>query len=218
MSEREKMKPYYEHSGVTIFNADCKEILPHLGLDYALVADPPYGIGYSPGGGGKGFGVKTYSGKDLVIGDDKPFDPSHLLCYPEIILWGANHYANRLPPSPTWLVWYKKPGIGPCDFADCELAWSNTGGPARVISHLWNGGIRASEQGVHWHPTQKSLAVMRWVLGFCSETLPVLDPYMGSGTTLVAAKNLNRPAIGIEIEEKYCEIAAKRLSQEVFQF
>ena len=82
----------------------------------------------------------------------------------ELILWGGNHYANKLPASPTWFVWYKKPGIGPCDFADCEIAWSNLGGPARVIVHMWNGAMRETEKAVHWHPTQKPVAVMKWCL------------------------------------------------------
>jgi len=213
-----RIRPYYEHAGITIYHGDCREILPTLPKADLVLTDPPYGISYSPGGGGRGFASKTYTGKDLVVGDDKPFDPGCVLGLGKTILWGGNHYASRLPDSPTWLVWYKKPGIASCDFADCEIAWTNLGGPARHFTHLWNGGIRESERGVHWHPTQKPLAVIKWCLGLAGEVSSVLDPFMGSGTTLVAAKAAGLTGIGIEIEERYCEIAAKRLSQEVFDW
>ncbi len=127
-----------------------------------------------------------------------------------MILWGANHYASRLPDTATWLVWDKREGGASDDNADCEIAWSNAGGPARLFSHRWRGMVKASEREERrMHPTQKPIVLMRWCLGFVNGL--VLDPYMGSGTTLVAAKLEGRKAIGIEIEERYCEIAAKRL-------
>jgi site-specific DNA-methyltransferase (adenine-specific) len=152
-----------------------------------------------------------------VVGDTQPFDPAPLLRFPRVVLFGANHYADRLPPSPTWLVWDKRDGVASDDNADCELAWTNLGGPARLYRHLWRGLCRASEQGQrHLHPTQKPVALMAWIIA--NWTKPgdlILDPYMGSGPVLRAAKDLGRRAIGIEIEERYCEIAARRLGQEV---
>jgi len=78
--------------------------------------------------------------------------------------------------------------------------------------------LRDSEIQVHTHPTQKPLELMKWCLGFAPNAQTILDPFMGSGTTLVAARDLGRRAIGIEIEEKYCATTVARLSQEVFHF
>lgn len=209
------MTPYYQDGTVTIYHGDCRELLPQLRAD-VLVADPPYGIHYSPRGGGRGWTAKTFTGRDLVQGDDQPFDPLPLLTVaPAAVLFGANHYASRLPASPSWLVWDKRDGLVSNDFADCELAWSNLGGPARLYRHRWSGALRDSERGTpRVHPTQKPLSLMTWVLELCPPGT-VIDPYMGSGTTLVAAKNLGRRAIGVELEERYCEIAARRCAQEV---
>jgi DNA modification methylase len=133
------------------------------------------------------------------------------------ILWGANFYSNRLPLA-GWLVWDKRHGIEAMEFnrSDAELAFFSESRTVKTYRHLWHGICRATEVGDHLHPTQKPVALMRWCLDqFKHEVGVVLDPYMGSGTTLVAAKQTGRRAIGIEIEERYCEIAAKRLSQDM---
>jgi site-specific DNA-methyltransferase (adenine-specific) len=215
------MKPYYEHGGVTIYHADCRDLLPDLwfGVDL-LLTDPPYGIGYDARGGtGPAAPRRTYS-LPTVCGDDAPFDPRPLLNYgAKAILWGGNHFADRLPASATWLVWDKREGTAPNSFADCELAWSNLGGPARLFHHRWLGMLRASEKDEERvHPTQKPVALMSWCLSLVPDARLVLDPYMGSGSTIKAAKERGLRAIGIEIEERYCEIAANRLSQEVLAF
>lgn len=232
---RQPLTPYYQESGITIYHGDCRELLPSIDpADVSLVlSDPPYGVSERTDRGTKGRGT---GGKGLtsavtcgaydfppVYGDDKPFDPSHLLRFPRLILFGANHYADRLPPSPTWIVWDKLDGIegkreiGFDDNADCELAWSNCGGPARLIPHRWKGLLRRDElRHPKWHPTQKPVLLMaKLITIYGTGQGEILDPYMGSGTTLRAAKDLNRRAIGIEVEERYCEIAAKRLAQEV---
>lgn len=211
-------RPYYEHKGVTIFHGDCRALLPLLPVADLYLADPPYGVNEATDRKAKGRG-KLAACNDFapVHDDDKPFDPSHLIGYRNVVLFGANHFADKLPPSASWIVWDKRDGLAPNDNADCELAWTNLGGPARLFHHLWNGMIKASEKDVRrTHPTQKPVALMSWVLSKWTEPGQlVIDPYMGSGPTLRAAKDLGRRAIGIEINERYCETAAKRLAQEV---
>lgn len=210
------MKPYYADEAVTIYHGDCREI--ELPVQCAVVTDPPYGVNlntsYKSAKRGVLAGANDYP---PVFGDDEAFDPSPWLAYPAVVLWGANYYADRLPVSGQWLVWDKRDGSGYNDQADCELAWTQ-GAPGtvpRILSHRWNGMIKASErQERRLHPTQKPIALMRWCLSFMPEGLPVLDPYMGSGSTLVAAKDMGRKAIGVEFEERYCEAAARRCSQE----
>lgn len=151
-----------------------------------------------------------------IHGDDRPFDPSHLLeIAPSVLLWGANHFADRLPASSKWLVWDKRRGFTRNDFADCEIAWTNGRGPARLINHYWNGMMRDSEKGVpRVHPTQKPIVVMEWALGEVSSPGQlILDPYMGSGTTGVACIRTGRSFIGIEIDEGYFDIACKRIRE-----
>jgi len=209
--------PYYQEAGITIYHGDCRDILPHVSAD-VVVTDPPYGIGAVLKG--KTFGTSNACATNdylPIVGDDSPFDPSPFLCFGGVVLWGANHYAARLPSESCWLVWDKRDGMKSNPLADCELAWTNLGGPARLFSHRWMGMIRDSEREQRVHPAQKPSALMRWCLGFVRGDL-VLDPFMGSGTTLVAAKQLGRRAIGIEIEERYCEIAIKRLRQEFLPF
>ena len=216
------MKPYYSHAGIQIFLGDCREILPTLPKDDSdlVMTDPPYGIDFVYSGGGGCLARSSVFGGVRVVGDDEPFDPSLLLrFYKQAILWGANHYASRLPDSASWFVWDKREGMCENDQADCEMAWSNVGGPARLKRHYWNGMLKASESGERRvHPTQKPVALMQWCLEKAKPAGRMVDPYMGSGTALVAAKIRGLEAIGIEIHEPYAEIAAKRLSQEVFDF
>lgn len=238
------MTPYYDEDGITIYHGDCREVLPVLGLAPALVlTDPPYGVGERTDRASKGRGSepgKTSSSlkgtkhqaapsRDFlpVHGDDEPFDPSHLLRFPRLILWGANHYAERLPSSPSWIVWDKLDGlattkrfVGVDDNADCEMAWSNCGGPARIVPHRWKGMVRASEQGDrHLHPTQKPVWLMARLLEWRTEPGDlVLDPYAGSGPVLVASKLLGRRAVGIEYERAYCDVMVSRLAQGILDF
>lgn len=212
--------PYYADSAVTIYLGDSRQLLAAgIGADAdAVITDPPYGIGYSPAKD-NGKVPKTFIGKNIVVGDDKPFDPAFLLSWPTVVLFGANHYAHRLPPSSEWVCWDKRDGMDSNDFADCELIWTSRPGTARVWRHRWSGYNRASEHHVRRvHPTQKPVALMRWLISrYSAPGDCVLDPFMGSGTTLRAAKDCGRKAIGIEIDERYCEIAVRRLAQEVLE-
>ena len=218
------MTPYYIDGSVCIYLGDCREVLPGLTFD-VIVTDPPYGIDldtdYSSLTGTPSFNAKKghYQGKThaAVHGDDLPFDPQEFLRWP-CALFGANHYATRLLDGGSWHVWDKRDGLNPNMFADFEIWWTSyPSGPSRVFRHKWLGYMRASDVGEHYHPTQKPVALMRQII----EKAPpgvIVDPFMGSGSTLRAAKDLGRKAIGIEIDERYCEIAAKRLRQEVLDF
>jgi len=217
------VRPYYEDAAVTIYLGDCRDILPTLVGVTALITDPPYGVGVKANYGERGRSALAASNNyPQIHGDDAPFDPAHLLGYPKVVLFGANHYAARLPSSPTWIVWDKLAGltskreIGFNDQADVELAWSNAGGPARIYAHRWMGLLKDSErEDSRVHPTQKPVALMTWVLRAYTDSEDVIcDPYMGSGSTLVAAKALGRKSIGIEISQEYCDIAVKRLAQD----
>lgn len=185
-----------------------------------MVSDPPYGIAFKHGGNdNSGIGGGRYATKfaDVAIhGDEKPFDPAPLLIFgSDCILWGANHFADRLPSSSSWFVWDKRAASGHSnDFADCEIAWSNVGSVARIFRHHWDGMMKASERGQpRQHPTQKPIVLMSWCISKVGKTLTILDPYMGSGTTGVAAASLGRSFIGIEIEESYFEVACERIRE-----
>lgn len=215
------MEPYYQANGITIYHGDCRALA--LPEQPALVlADPPYGMSYKHGKGATKNGRHHNRGHlPPVAGDDEPFDPSHLLkIKAPSILWGANHYADKLPASPAWYIWDKRDGIDSNDNSDCELAWVNFGGSIRVFRHVWNGVIRASENGErHLHSTQKPVALMRWCL-LRAKLAPgalVYDPYMGSGPIAKACKQLGYRYIGCELAEQYCETTALGLQQEVME-
>ena len=207
-----------EQIGLAIlYLGDCREVLPTIKAD-AVITDPPYGIGFAHGGNDRsGIGKGAYStkfAKEKIVGDDQPFDPGTLaaLCLP-MILWGGNHFASSLSDSPSWLVWDKRSASGHSnDFADCEIAWTNLGGVARMFRHHWDGMMKASERGVpRDHPTQKPVALMEWCIVQAGHPKIVCDPYMGSGSTGVAAMNLGLRFIGIEIEPKYFNVACRRI-------
>ena len=221
-------EPYYDRDGITIYNADCRKVLPFLDRFDLLLTDPPYGIGearrnHQSRGHHAGRKVRTKSpgppGTDWGKADWDDAPPPHwfLEAAQEVadtsILWGGNYYG--LPAASCWLVWDKDNGAN--DFADCELAWTNMDRAVRKFRWRWSGMIQEqqdkSKADVRVHPTQKPLALMRWCLSLVPGAETVLDPFMGSGTTLVAAKLEGRRALGIEISEKYCEAAANRLSQ-----
>ena len=117
-----------------------------------------------------------------------------------------------MPPSSCWLVWDKENGN--TDFADGELAWTNYKKAVRLIKHQWSGMLRKNRE-FRYHATQKPLNVIKWAIGLAPEHDTILDPFMGSGTTLRAAKDMGLKAIGIERDERDCEIAARRLQQEI---
>ena len=202
-----KPVPYYDQDGITIYHGDCAQVLPFLDPVDLLLTDPSYGIGADTHAGKAENGWKQYGSS----GWDKEKPPGYLLEFAIskakiAIVWGGNYFC--LPPSMRWLVWDK--GQREFSLADCELAWTNQNKAVRAITYSRGEALLDGKQ----HPTQKPEAVMKWCIGLNDECATILDPFMGSGTTLVAAKNMGKRAIGIERELKYCEIAVRRLAQQ----
>ena len=208
--------PYYSDDYVTLYHGDCLELADVWTVADVLVTDPPYGIAYKPGE--KHVAAVAH---EVIAGDAEPFDPSHLLAFQRAVIFGANNFASKLPDSGAWIVWDKTiQNDLKVRIAECELAW--TRGVllrTRALRHLWSGNFRASEQGTKYHPSQKPERLMSWVVNLVSKPGDTIaDPYAGSGSTGVAAKALGRKAILVELEERYCEIAARRLAQDVLNF
>ncbi len=208
--------------GQRLILGDCLEVMPLLGKFDAVVTDPPYGIGEgvkkvatrqrAAGGNSSALAdQRNYAGGEW---DDTPASVRHISAMQSIskhqIIFGGNYFEG-LGPTSCWLVWDKQNGSN--DFADCELAWTNLTKAVRRIYWRWNGMIRKGND-VREHPTQKPVGVMEW----CIKHLPddattILDPFMGSGTTLVACQKLGRQGTGIELDPDYFDIACKRVDE-----
>ena len=234
-------EPYYEHTGITIYHGDCREILPGLPKCDLLLTDPPY-----PGmKGGTSItfdrGVVKRWGSSLTVGtpwgeDISPLIDAALLAEFGALIFCSFHFVDRVPmmiemERVALLTWFKRNSMpSACNAPHflTEYIWAFKRKPGlewrKLRTHydvpMLQAGCIAVERicdgGRAAHPTQKPIDLIQSLLSIGGSS--VLDPYCGTGTTLVAAKNLGRKAIGIEIEERYCEIAAKRLSQSVFDF
>lgn len=201
--------------GQRLILGDCLAVMPTLGRFDAVVTDPPYGIGESHK---KNLSRHKLSECTVYAGGDFDHQPASAEQIEAIrslsdkqIIWGGNYF--DLPPSKCWLVWDKQNGAS--DFADCELAWTNMNRAVRRIYWQWSGMIRKGEaRGVkRVHLTQKPLEVMEWCLGFLPDAKTILDPFMGSGTTLVACQRMGRAGTGIELDPDYFAIACKRVDE-----
>ena len=192
---------------------DVNLIKSHIGAVDLLLTDPPYGISYkSP----TGSGLAQRGDYEVIDGDDVDYDPSILFDYcKNVITWGANHYADKLPKSAGWIVWDKRDGEQINNNSDCELAWSNVLGSARLFHHKWNGMIKDSERGsTRIHPTQKPIKLFMYCLEMARAGNNVLDLYAGSGVTLLACNETNRTANLVEINPVYAAAMLKRFSGE----
>jgi site-specific DNA-methyltransferase (adenine-specific) len=191
----------------TLYLGDCREIAPTLERPAAVISDPPYGIGRDGEEGDAHRKAYAFGGWDA-----KRPDPDWLrwmaAAADAVIIWGGNYFADALPPTAKWLVWDKGQRIAQ---SDAELAWTNQNAALRVFTC----GRHVLHMDGAEHPTQKPISVMRW----CIEQAKVppggaiLDPYMGSGSTGVAAVQMRHPFIGIEIEPRYFDIACRRIEQ-----
>lgn len=199
----------------TLYLGDCMEILPTLERVDSLVTDPPYGINENHQKVASRTNMAAARDYGEFTWDKAPPSQELIDAIREkadfAAIFGGNYF--HLPPSSCWLVWDK---LNTGDFADCELAWTNWPKAVRRIQWLWNGMIRQGGEG-RFHPTQKPLEVMKWVIGLCPKADTILDPFMGSGTTGVAAIQMGRKFIGIEREPKYFDIACKRIEQAAAQ-
>ncbi len=206
------MQPYYSDSLVTLYHGDCREILTALPKADLCLTDPPYGIGSWSATGGNSLKLSEIDAINRrdVAPDAETFRLV-LAAAKYAIVWGGNYFGDVLGRTRAPLVWDK--GIRGMHFADGEMAWTNFDfGTLRIFTY----SIAASEvKGNRAHPTQKPVALLQWSILRVKDAALILDPFAGSGSTLRAAKNLNRRAIGIEIEERYCEVAAERCRQEV---
>lgn len=216
--EMTALAPDYVSESVTLYLGDCLEIAPGLeGVD-AVITDPPYGIGHVHSGGGKG----KHARRNLqpILGDDAPFDPAPWLLFKNVILLGADHFAQRLPRG-RWLVWDKLAGMTAFDnFSDVEVAWHNRTGAARLFRYLWKGICQQGDkEGGRVHPSQKPTPLMAWLLyeARVEEGATVLDPYMGSGTTGIACLRTGRKFIGIEKDPAHFATALERIRREEAQ-
>lgn len=213
------MTPYYEQSGVTIYHGDCREVLPSLSAD-VMVTDPPYGVSYQSGMTGHDGGTALAG----IVGDEDTSLRDAVLC-----AWGDRPAIvfgtwKRSRPTATRavLTWEKGLHLG---MGDLSIPWKPNTEEIYVLGVGFSGHRGSSVlrigAAVSWnsttrgrlHPHEKPVALLAALIAKCPPGV-ILDPFMGSGTTLRAAKDATRHAIGIEIEEKYCEIAARRLQQE----
>lgn len=208
------MEPTWQSDdgSVRLFLADCLDVLPLLSGVDAIVTDPPYGIGY------KSHHANSIN-YGLIEGDDRPFDPAHLLQYGAVLLWGANNFADRLPIG-GWMVWDKRLS----ESADrilgspFELAWCSRRTSFRMVRALHGGAKNADAPNgdvnnqARFHPTQKPVVVMEASVSVFNAAA-VCDPYMGSGSTGLACLRLGRKFIGIEKDPKYFDIAKSRIQE-----
>jgi site-specific DNA-methyltransferase (adenine-specific) len=202
-----------------IYQLDCLEGLKRLPTNSVelIITDPPYGIKVAKNGfvGGNNLCESTDYGKqgwDCKIPSKEVFNEMLRVSKNQVI-FGGNYFVEYLKNSPCWIVW-DKDNTG--NFADCELAWTSFSSSVRKFKFRWNGMIQEDMKykEKRFHPTQKPVALFRWIIKQYSKVNSlILDPFLGSGTTAIACKQLNRRFLGFEIDPKYVGIANKRLSQ-----
>jgi len=214
-----KKYEYYRTDLGVLYNCDCLMILPHLEPVDLVLTDPPYGISV---GGAKGVVGGANIVSPAIYGHckwDKQrpsknyFDAMFFVSKNQII-FGGNYFIDYLYPTPCFIIW-DKDNTG--NFADAEIAWASFKTAVRIFVWKWNGIFKEFPER-RYHITQKPVGLFMLILRkYGKDEQTTLDPFLGSGTTAIACERLNRRWIGIEIEEKYCEIAAKRIEQEAKQ-
>lgn len=204
--------------GVTLYLGDCRECFDEIRRVAVVITDPPYGIGADKMGN-KAKGKHYWRNYGEGQWDDERPDVSVFRAMQEAaddqIIWGGNYFADYLPPTMGWLVWDKTQRA--LSMADGELAWTSFNNAMRIFSA---NRVIFEVEGGRWHPTQKPIGLMRWCIEYADRhgsAESILDPYMGVGTTGVAAAQMGRRFYGIEREEEYFNIACRRIEQALRQ-
>ncbi len=198
------MAVFYQDGSVTLYHANCEDVLPAIGHCDLLLTDPPYGIGERMQGGTWGAAAKYADFRQWDQAPPQTLLEAMIAKCDNSIIWGGNYFL--LPPSRCWLVWRKINAVP--TMAGAELAWTDFDKPVKAMDLP----VGQHNSG---HPTEKPISLIRWCLSMAPTAQTVLDPFAGSGTTGVACKLEGRKAILIEANERYCEIAAERLRQGV---
>jgi len=183
-----------------------------------LISDPPYGVNIvsenGKVGGGKVCAAGTYR---PIINDDSIKSSENMYRIMEggiadkFIIFGGNYFTSFLPPSSCWIVWDKKGEMNSNNFADCEMIWTNFDKPARIITHLWRGMIKQGENGKRVHPTQKPVDLLVKIIEeYTKKDDIIVDPFLGSGSTLIACEKTKRVCYGSELEPLYIDVIISR--------
>lgn len=221
-------EPYYQDDSCTIYCGDCREIIADIGMSALgfprlLLTDPPYGIDWNTSYS-RFTNLMTSAPRvdHAKIENDTDSQAMQFALQIDLqkIVWGAHLSPWLISKTGSWLVWDKRFDNGVAMLADAELAYWSKGAGVYIHKHTWQGmiGDKSGTPRKRLHPNEKPVGLLRWCLQLVPDAQTILDPFMGSGTTLVAAKLEGRRAVGIEISEKYCEIAANRLRQRVLNF
>lgn len=205
-----------------LYHGDCLEIMPIIGKVDAVVTDPPYGLGNKHNGGGGGaksnwkHRPEVAKGFDMQRPDKQYFDLMREMSG-VTLFWGGNYFADILPPSMGWLVWDK--GLEGFTTSDFEMAWTSRNNAARRMRYACGNErgfapkSKEDREFINSHPTQKPVIVMQWCIQQIGSPATICDPFMGSGSTGVAAVNMGLKFIGCELERKYFDIACKRIEK-----
>ena len=214
----------------TLYHADSTEILDTLKAHApdAVIMDPPYGIGLHNAGYNSAGSVngaierpERRRGNYRLHGDKEGPDLAPWFPFPKVLFWGADHLRSQIPPGGRFLSWDKLAGMTHQDvFADVEYAWHSEKRKAMMISYKWKGlacaKAREDDYGKRSHPTQKPCAVMEWCIEQCrlEPGATILDPYMGSGTTAIAAFKRKMKFVGVEIDRRWFDVAVERINRQ----
>lgn len=188
-----------------MIEGDCLEVMPQIGKVDAVVTDPPYGIGADKKNAHSSIRDNPAWARRGWDDSRPPVEVFDLIKGMDAAIWGGNYFSDLLPATSGWLAWVKPQAGTGFSLADMELCWTNRPISARTFF----GGRRDGNQ----HPTQKTVEVMLWTLGFFKTAKIILDPFMGSGTTLVACAKTGKSGIGIELDPDYFDIACRRVRE-----